>query len=30
MDHLKHAVAAFAEVGGSGALEPEIWKLVAW
>jgi DNA-binding SARP family transcriptional activator/tetratricopeptide (TPR) repeat protein len=30
MDHLKRAVAAFAEVGGSGELEPEIWKLVAW
>jgi len=30
MDHLKRAVAAFADVGGPGALEPEIWKLVAW
>jgi DNA-binding SARP family transcriptional activator/tetratricopeptide (TPR) repeat protein len=31
MDHLKRAVALFAEVGGRpGALEPEIWKLVAW
>jgi tetratricopeptide (TPR) repeat protein len=31
MDHLKRAVAIFAEVGGRpGELEPEIWKLVAW
>lgn len=31
MDHLKRAVALFAEVGGrAGELEPEIWKLVAW
>lgn len=31
MDHLKRAVALFAEVGGRpGELEPEIWKLVAW
>jgi DNA-binding SARP family transcriptional activator/tetratricopeptide (TPR) repeat protein len=30
MEHLKRAVAAFADVRGSGELEPEIWKLVAW
>ena len=31
MDHLKRAVALFAEVGGRpGELEPEIWKLVSW
>ena len=31
MDHLKRAVALFAEVGGRpGELEPEIWKLVTW
>jgi tetratricopeptide (TPR) repeat protein len=30
MDHLKQAVAIFAEVGEPGALEPEIWKLVSW
>jgi DNA-binding SARP family transcriptional activator len=30
MVHLKRAVTAFAEVGGAGELEPEIWKLVAW
>ena len=31
MDHLKRAVAIFAEVGGHpGELEPEIWKLVEW
>jgi DNA-binding SARP family transcriptional activator len=30
MEHLKRAVSAFADVGGSGNLEPEIWKLVAW
>jgi tetratricopeptide (TPR) repeat protein len=31
MDHLRRAVALFAEVGGRpGELEPEIWKLVAW
>jgi DNA-binding SARP family transcriptional activator/tetratricopeptide (TPR) repeat protein len=31
MQHLKRAVALFAEVGGRpGELEPEIWKLVSW
>jgi DNA-binding SARP family transcriptional activator/tetratricopeptide (TPR) repeat protein len=31
MEHLKRAVAIFAEVGGRpGELEPEIWKLVEW
>jgi DNA-binding SARP family transcriptional activator/tetratricopeptide (TPR) repeat protein len=31
MEHLKRAVALFAEVGGTpGELEPEIWKLVEW
>jgi DNA-binding SARP family transcriptional activator/tetratricopeptide (TPR) repeat protein len=31
MDHLKRAVALFAEVGsGPGDPEPEIWKLVSW
>ena len=31
MEHLKRAVALFADVGGRpGELEPEIWKLVAW
>jgi len=30
MDHLKQAVAIFAEVGEPGTLEPEIWKLVSW
>ncbi len=31
MDHLKLAVALFADVGGGpGELEPEIWKLVDW
>ncbi len=31
MDHLKRAVAIFADVGGRpGELEPEIWKLVEW
>jgi len=31
MEHLKRAVALFAEVGGRpGELEPEIWKLVEW
>jgi hypothetical protein len=30
-EHLKRAVALFADVGGRpGELEPEIWKLVAW
>ena len=31
MEHLKVAVAIFADVGGQpGELEPEIWKLVEW
>lgn len=31
MDHLRHAVALFADIGGRpGELEPEIWKLVDW
>ncbi len=31
MDHLKRAVAIFAEIEGRpGVLEPEIWKLVEW
>src|SRR5215218_8370065 len=30
MEHLKRAVAIFAEVGEPGTLEPEIWKLVSW
>jgi DNA-binding SARP family transcriptional activator len=30
MDHLKRAVAIFADVGEPGSLEPEIWKLVSW
>ncbi len=31
MEHLKHAVSLFAEIGGRpGELEPEIWKLVSW
>ena len=31
LDHLRRAVALFAEVGGHpGELEPEIWKLVEW
>lgn len=31
MDHLKRAVAIFAEISGRpGVLEPEIWKLVEW
>jgi tetratricopeptide (TPR) repeat protein len=31
MEHLKRAVATFAEVGGRpGELEPEIWKLIEW
>jgi DNA-binding SARP family transcriptional activator/tetratricopeptide (TPR) repeat protein len=31
MEHLKRAVAIFAEIGGRpGVLEPEIWKLVEW
>jgi len=31
MEHLKRAVAIFAEVGGQpGELQPEIWKLIEW
>ena len=31
MEHLRRAVALFAEIGGRpGELEPEIWKLVEW
>ena len=30
MHHLKRAVEIFAEVGGDGELQPEIWKLVRW
>ncbi len=31
MEHLKQAVAIFAEIGEeTGALQPEIWKLVEW
>ena len=31
MEHLKRAVALFAEIGGQpGVPEPEIWKLVEW
>lgn len=30
LDHLRRAVILFAEVGGRGELEPEIWKLVEW
>ncbi len=31
MEHLKRAVALFAEVGaGPGDLQPEVWKLVEW
>ena len=31
MQHLRRAVALFAEIGGRpGELEPEIWKLVDW
>ena len=30
MDHLKQAVAIFAEVGEPGVLTPEIWQLVDW
>jgi Tetratricopeptide repeat len=29
MDHLKQAVALFAEIG-EPTQEPEIWKLVSW
>jgi len=30
MAHLKEAVAIFAEIGGEGGMQPEIWKLVEW
>jgi DNA-binding SARP family transcriptional activator/predicted ATPase len=31
MEHLKLAVAIFAEVGdGEGGMQPEVWKLVEW
>lgn len=30
MEHLIRAVAIFAEVGGEGELQPEIWKLTEW
>ena len=30
MEHLKSAVAIFAEIGEGGQSEPEIWKLVEW
>ena len=31
MEHLKLAVALFAEVGdGDGGMQPEVWKLVEW
>jgi DNA-binding SARP family transcriptional activator/Tfp pilus assembly protein PilF len=31
MEHLKHAVALFADIGSQdGELEPEVWKLVEW
>jgi predicted ATPase/DNA-binding SARP family transcriptional activator len=30
MQHLKRAVSIFAEVGGEGELQPEIWKLTEW
>jgi DNA-binding SARP family transcriptional activator len=31
MDHLKRAVALFAEIGGRpGELQPEVWKLIEW
>lgn len=30
MDHLKRAVALFAEIGEPEVHEPEIWKLVSW
>ena len=30
MRHLKRAVALFAAIGESGAMEPEVWKLVEW
>jgi DNA-binding SARP family transcriptional activator/predicted ATPase len=30
MQHLRHAVTLFAEVGGGDDHDPEIWKLVDW
>lgn len=30
MQHLKRAVALFAEVGAAQGPQPEIWKLVRW
>ncbi len=30
MEHLKKAVAIFAEIGETGEPQPEIWKLVDW
>ena len=30
MEHLKQAVAIFAEVGEPGVLTPEVWQLVDW
>jgi DNA-binding SARP family transcriptional activator len=30
MEHLKAAVAIFAEVGDDGGMQPEVWKLVEW
>ncbi len=30
MEHLKQAVSIFAEIGGEGNWQPEIWKLVEW
>jgi DNA-binding SARP family transcriptional activator/tetratricopeptide (TPR) repeat protein len=30
MAHLKQAVTLFADIGGDGAPDPEIWKLVDW
>ena len=30
MERLKRAVAIFAEVGGEGEPQPEVWKLARW
>jgi hypothetical protein len=31
MEHLKRAVAIFAEIGSrESTMQPEIWKLVEW
>lgn len=30
MEHLKRAVALFADIGGSDGRQPEIWKLIDW